>query len=147
MKIRYIASACVMIESQGVRILTDPWLTDGEYYGSWYHYPPLEYSTGYFDDIDYIYVSHIHPDHFSKATFSQLNQRIPVLIHTYESKFLKREYRAFGVSGDRTSAQCADTFERRGPYKYPGGRQLQSGAMCPIFRLRPGGIKVWFNAD
>jgi UDP-MurNAc hydroxylase len=96
MKIQYIASACVLIESKGVKILTDPWLTEGEYYGSWYHYPPLEYPGGYFDDIDYIYVSHIHPDHFSKATFSQLGRQVPVLIHSYESKFLKDNIERLG---------------------------------------------------
>lgn len=66
MKIRYIKSACVAIEIKEVKILTDPWLVDGEYYGSWCHYPKLKFDQDYFDNIDYIYISHIHPDHFSK---------------------------------------------------------------------------------
>ena len=48
MKIRYIKSACVTIETKGVKILTDPWLVDGEYYGSWCHYPKLEIDHNYF---------------------------------------------------------------------------------------------------
>ena len=69
MKIRYLKSACVSVETNNVKILMDPWLVDGEYYGSWYHYPKLEYDKEFFDNFDYIYVSHIHPDHFSKKTF------------------------------------------------------------------------------
>ena len=90
MKIHFLKSATTIIESDDVKILTDPWLVDGEYYGSWFHYPPYDFDPKTFDDIDFIYISHIHPDHFSRATLSQLNKDIPVLIHNYDIKFLKR---------------------------------------------------------
>ena len=96
MKIRYIKSACVVVETKGIKILTDPWLVDGEYYGSWCHYPKLEFDKDYFDSIDYIYISHIHPDHFSKKTFLLLNKDIPVLIHQYASPFLKMNIEQLG---------------------------------------------------
>lgn len=96
MKIRYIKSACVAVETKGIKILTDPWLVDGEYYGSWCHYPELEFDKDYFDSIDYIYISHIHPDHFSKKTFDLLNKNIPVLIHQYASPFLKMNIERLG---------------------------------------------------
>lgn len=96
MKITYLKSSTVIIESNGIKILTDPWLTDGEYYGSWYHYPKFDFKKEVFDDIDYIYVSHIHMDHFSKATFQLLNKEIPVLIHNYENKFLKHNIERLG---------------------------------------------------
>ena len=41
MKITHLNSACQLIESNGVKILIDPWLVDGEYYGSWYTFPSL----------------------------------------------------------------------------------------------------------
>ena len=41
MKVKYINSATVVIESEGIKVLCDPWLVDGAYYGSWCHYPPL----------------------------------------------------------------------------------------------------------
>lgn len=96
MKIKYIKSSCVVVESKGVKILSDPWLVDGEYYGSWSHYPELEFDKEYFDSIDYIYISHIHPDHFSKKTFNLLNKDIPVLIHHYSSPFLKMNIERLG---------------------------------------------------
>ncbi len=96
MKIRYIKSACVTIETKDIKILTDPWLVDGEYYGSWCHYPELNFGKDYFDSIDYIYISHIHPDHFSKKTFDILNKNIPILIHQYASPFLKMNIERLG---------------------------------------------------
>ena len=41
MKITHLNGACEIIQANGIKILTDPWLVDGEYYGSWYMYPPL----------------------------------------------------------------------------------------------------------
>ncbi len=84
------------VESKGVKILTDPWLVDGEYYGSWCHYPKLEIDKEYFNSIDYIYISHIHPDHFSKKSFEVLDKKIPVLIHQYASPFLKMNIERLG---------------------------------------------------
>jgi UDP-MurNAc hydroxylase len=98
MKITYLKSATVAVESNGVKILTDPWFTDGEYYGAWYHYPKFEMRNEFFADIDFIYVSHIHPDHFSKKSFSLLDKNIPVLIHYYESKFLKMNIERLGFT-------------------------------------------------
>ena len=96
MKITHINSATVIIESNNVKILCDTWFVDGEYYGSWYIYPPLEIKENYFDDIDYIYLSHIHPDHFSRQSFLKLNKNIPVLIHSYASPFLKMNVERIG---------------------------------------------------
>ena len=55
-----------------LKALTDPWLTEGEYYGSWYHYPPFEDKNLASLEYDFIYVSHIHPDHLSEKTFKVL---------------------------------------------------------------------------
>jgi len=89
MNIKYINSATVIIENNGVKVLCDPWLLDGAYYGSWCHYPILEYCPEDFSDIDYIYISHVHPDHMHVDTLKRFPKDIPVLIHEYEYRFLK----------------------------------------------------------
>ncbi len=96
MKIHFIKSATTLIESNGVKILSDPWLVDGEYYGSWFHYPPYDFRPASFDDVDYIYISHIHPDHFSRKTLERLRRDIPVLIHRFDVGFLKRNIELLG---------------------------------------------------
>jgi UDP-MurNAc hydroxylase len=89
MKITYFASSTVLVEAGGIKILMDPWLEDGEYYGSWAHFPPIDVDYEAFSDVDFIYISHIHPDHMSKATLAKLDKSIPILIHRYQAKFLK----------------------------------------------------------
>ena len=96
MKITFLTSASVIIEDDGVKILTDPWFVDGEFYGSWAHYPPYEFKKEDFDDIDYIYISHIHPDHCSVKTLEKLNKHIPILIHNFHFKYLKEQIERLG---------------------------------------------------
>lgn len=96
MKIHYLKSASVIIETNSVKILCDPWLVDGEYYGSWNHYPPYNFDSQKFNDIDYIYISHIHPDHFSFLTLEKLNKNIPVLIHEFQTPFLRNNISRLG---------------------------------------------------
>ena len=96
MQITYLKSASVIIENNGVKILCDPWLVDGEYYGSWYHYPPVNFKPEKYDDVDYIYISHIHLDHYSPKTLKKMKKNIPVKILKYIDKFLKNNLERLG---------------------------------------------------
>ena len=77
MEITYHNSAAVLIKDDNTKILIDPWLSNGEYFGAWGIYPPYDFKPEEFDDVDYIYISHIHPDHCSPITLSKLNKKIP----------------------------------------------------------------------
>lgn len=96
MKLTYLKSASVLIEHNGIRILCDPWLVDGEYYGSWVHYPPVNFKPEKYNDLDYIYISHIHLDHFSPKTLREMDKTIPVIILKYIDKFLKNNLERLG---------------------------------------------------
>ena len=98
MKLTFLQSSSYILEHNGVKILNDPWLVDGEYYGSWAHYPPFDFNPNDYSDIDYVFISHIHPDHISLKTLNQLNKDIPVLIHKFQTKFLKKNIENLGFS-------------------------------------------------
>ena len=94
MQFKYLRGACLIIEGGNKRVLCDPWLEDSIYYGSWAHYPPYVWRDD-LSTLDYIYVSHIHPDHFDPQTMKRL-PKVPVLIHKFKSKFLKKNIEACG---------------------------------------------------
>jgi UDP-MurNAc hydroxylase len=96
MILTYYQSSAVMIEHENVKIFCDPWLVDGEMYGSWCQYPPYKFNPKDFEGVDYIYLSHIHQDHFSKKTLSQMNKNIPVIIFNFKSKSLKMGIESLG---------------------------------------------------
>lgn len=94
--VTHLQSATQIIKLGKYKILTDPWLTEGEYMGSWFHFPPFEESEISNLDYDYIYVSHIHPDHLSEKTFKKLSKKVPVFILKYKFEFLKKKIESFG---------------------------------------------------
>tara|TARA_Y100000996_G_scaffold409406_1_gene389996 strand:+ start:880 stop:2232 length:1353 start_codon:yes stop_codon:yes gene_type:complete len=96
MKLTYHNSAAVVIQDDQTKILVDPWLKNGEYFGSWGIFPPYDFKPQEFDDIDFIYISHIHPDHCSPKTLEKLNKKIPVLIHEFPEKYLKKNIQRLG---------------------------------------------------
>jgi len=98
MQVTKYGSSTVLIQTNGISILCDPWLVDGEYLGSWSHYPYYDLDTNLneINSYDAIYISHIHPDHCSEKTMNKINKRIPVYIHNYHSKFLKFKIERMG---------------------------------------------------
>jgi UDP-MurNAc hydroxylase len=96
MKVTYLSSAAILVETDDAALLCDPWLVDGAFYGSWAHYPPLDVEPEEFDDVDGIYVSHIHPDHFDPATLRRMNTDVPVYIHDYRWDYLRDEIEELG---------------------------------------------------
>ena len=96
MKVTYLSSAAILLEDENTKVLCDPWLEDGAYYGSWAHYPPLEYDPEMLDEVDFIYISHIHPDHFDPTTLERMDADIPILIHDYRWDYLKEAVENLG---------------------------------------------------
>jgi len=98
MEIKLFRSATVGIYSKNFKLLMDPWLVDGEYFGSWSHYPyyDLEKNIDEINSFNAIYISHIHPDHCSEKTLKLINKNIPVYIHSFHTKFLKFKIETLG---------------------------------------------------
>lgn len=99
MRVKYISSACLQIQTSDFCILTDPWFTQGIYDGSWFSYPKIE-PFDFIDEPDYIYVSHIHPDHydpeFIHKTFERFGTK-PVLIPDFEKNYLLLKGKSDGI--------------------------------------------------
>ncbi len=60
-------AACAVIEADGVRILTDPWFSEPCYLGAWARQDYIPDPLTTIGAVDYIYISHLHPDHFDPA--------------------------------------------------------------------------------
>ena len=50
--VKYIYSACIVTETDNIRILHDPWITEGIYDGSWFHFPKVDDPIKAIGDVD-----------------------------------------------------------------------------------------------
>ena len=83
MKFTVLSHAGLLVEHQGTRIVSDPWLAGSCYWRSWWNYPepPAELVDSL--QTDYIYLTHLHWDHFHGPSLRRLlahNPAVRVLV-------------------------------------------------------------------
>ena len=102
MRVTYYGQACTLIEAGGRKILTDPWLTEGAYFGTWFHTHLLADAGVTLDtfpkDIDYLFLSHEHRDHLDVATLRQFRSDTPLLICKFATPKLRRYLESLGFT-------------------------------------------------
>ena len=100
-KLRYIYSASVVVETPDLTILSDPWFTPAEY-GSWYHYPPLPKDPiEIIGKVDLIYISHLHSDHYDPLFLRKYLRKYPdtkIIISETKHKMLENRMELDGFS-------------------------------------------------
>lgn len=96
MRVQNLGAACCLIETPDLRILCDPWFTDGVYDGSWFRWPRVPEFT---DPVDAIWVSHLHPDHYDPVFLKSYLFRYPqtrLLCAKHDPPFLQKMMAADG---------------------------------------------------
>jgi UDP-MurNAc hydroxylase len=95
---KFIANACgIFVGKNGTKILCDPWLVDGVFDGSWCHFPKLTTSVNDVKNIDAIYISHLHPDHFDERHFD-FEKSIPLIVLDHGPNFLIKKLTSLGYT-------------------------------------------------
>ena len=105
MKVTYFGQACTLIDVGGLRILTDPWLTEGAYFGTWYHTHVLAEAgitpETFPKNVDYIFLSHEHEDHLDPETLKHFRPDTPVLICKFPTPKFRRHLESLGLTAIR----------------------------------------------
>ena len=95
-KITLVSNACLLIESDGKVILTDPWIIGPALYGSWIQYPPTTLKLKDLPKLDFIIISHEHSDHFNEKTLSMMDKNIPIYLPHYDNGRLSERVKKLG---------------------------------------------------
>jgi UDP-MurNAc hydroxylase len=98
MKLQFISNACCIVESnEGTKIVSDPWLDDGVFNGSWCHFHELKTTWDDLQSVDAVYVSHVHPDHFDDRFF-QFPKDTPMIVLDHGMNFLHKNLIKMGYT-------------------------------------------------
>lgn len=97
MQVTSVGHAGFLIESRAGSILCDPWVNPA-YFASWFPFPDnsqLDWDA--LGDVDYLYVSHLHKDHFDPEHLRRyVNKDAVVLLPDYPVPDLRRELEKLG---------------------------------------------------
>jgi UDP-MurNAc hydroxylase len=101
MKFRILGHACLEVEADGVRLLCDPWLAGSAYWRSWWNFPPVP--DGLLDSLtpDFIYLSHLHWDHFHGPTLRRLGLDRTILVPKTPDRRMIGDLRKMGCRNIR----------------------------------------------
>jgi UDP-MurNAc hydroxylase len=99
MRLTFLGHVGFFVETRHGSILCDPWFTPA-YFGSWFPYPRNDgLDPRQFGRPDYLYVSHLHRDHFDAEWLERhVDKRARVLLPAFGVPFLERELRALGFT-------------------------------------------------
>jgi len=80
MKITFVGHASLLVETNDITILSDPWWQGPCFGAQWWVHPEPCRSLVDQSTIDFIYISHGHADHLHLGTLSRLPKSAVVLV-------------------------------------------------------------------
>jgi UDP-MurNAc hydroxylase len=99
MRVTFLGHAGMYVETEGGSVLCDPWFNPA-YFGSWFPFPRNDgLDPQRFSRPDYLYVSHLHHDHFDPAWLAEhVEKSATVLLPAFEVDHLERSLQELGFS-------------------------------------------------
>jgi hypothetical protein len=95
----------VIIDTGDLRLWTDPWLESKAFNDSWTLYPAPVFDPTQLRDIDFLWISHEHPDHFNVPTLrglpAEFKQRVTVLFQENNSQKMFAAFAQLGFPKHR----------------------------------------------
>jgi UDP-MurNAc hydroxylase len=97
MRITFLGHVGLHVETAHGSVLCDPWFTPA-YFGSWFPFPRNDtLDSAPFSRPDYLYISHLHRDHFDPDWLAaNVDRRARVLLPDFRVPYLERELRGLG---------------------------------------------------
>lgn len=126
MEVQLISHASVIIRSD-VTIWTDPWLFGKAFNDSWSLFPEPAFDESLYDEIEYIFISHEHPDHFHIPTLrampDKFKQRVTILYQHNNSDKMSTAFNRFGFPNIKLlpHRETVRLTERTSVYCYQAG--------------------------
>ena len=81
MEFKILSHAGLLVKNKpGKSLICDPWLVGSSYWRSWWNYPPVSKDLINSLQPDFIYLTHIHWDHFHGDSLKKFRSDIPIIV-------------------------------------------------------------------
>jgi UDP-MurNAc hydroxylase len=123
MKFTILSHAGMLVESGETTLMLDPWLVGSCYWRSWWNYPKAAEFATHLDDLSFIYITHMHWDHFHGPSLRKLPPEAVVLIPQTHFKRMVKDVKDCG---------------RKNIIELPHGKPLQLGPNLTVTSYQYG---------
>jgi UDP-MurNAc hydroxylase len=104
MRISLISHASLLVETNGIRLLTDPWYSGRIYQDAWCLAPEPPVLPDY-RRLDGVFISHAHPDHYHIPTLEAIRDArgrdLPIFVAKFFHPTIARDLRGLGFADVR----------------------------------------------
>ena len=145
MRLTWLGHATVVLDLDGVRLLTDPLLRATA--GPLRRRGPAP-TPDQVADVDAILISHLHHDHADLASLRRLGREVPLLVPPGSRGFFARH--GFGDVIELAPGESRDVGEvtvRATEARHDGGKRRGAGEVEPVGFLVEGSRGVYFAGD
>lgn len=80
MEFQTLSHAGLRVSAGGKELICDPWLVGSTYWRSWWNYPPVPRALVDTLRPDFIYLTHLHWDHFQAASLRLFPADVPIFV-------------------------------------------------------------------
>jgi len=89
--LQYMSHACLIFKSDDFSFATDPWLDGFAFASGWWlkHNSPKDWIEK-LNEVDFIYISHNHPDHLNAFTLGKIRKDMEFIIPEFKSKSVEK---------------------------------------------------------
>ena len=95
--LRWLNHATLYIECNGKTLITDPWLFGPAFLtGWWLQTPSPKDAIDLLKKVDYIYISHNHPDHLHPETLSIVSKDTPIITADFSTGSAEKYIKSLG---------------------------------------------------
>ncbi len=96
MQFTILSHAGLLVEHQGVSLVTDPWLRGSCYWRSWWNFP--EAPPALINELqpDYIYITHLHWDHFHGPSLRHFRRETTMLVPLVHTRRMVKDLQSLG---------------------------------------------------
>jgi UDP-MurNAc hydroxylase len=101
MEFQTLSHAGLRVAAGGAELLCDPWLVGSVYWRSWWNYPAVPRSLVETLKPDFIYLTHLHWDHFQAASLRLFPDDIQMLVPYDRYGRMTRDLKAIGKTNIR----------------------------------------------
>lgn len=95
--VELLSHACLLFKTEDFSFATDPWITGFAFSSGWWtaQLPPKNWEDK-LNKVDFIYISHNHPDHLNQFTLEKVRKDMHFIVPKFKNNSVRKLLNRFG---------------------------------------------------
>ena len=96
-EVTLLSHACLLFKTKDFSFATDPWIEGFAFSSGWWtsQFPPKNWVEE-LNKVDFIYISHNHPDHLNQFTLEKVRKDMHFIVPNFENDSVRKLLKKFG---------------------------------------------------